>query len=177
MSQGKNHKYCSVALVLGISLLWGCSVNQSEPSADDELEDSVQEEFNQVPGGPVADVVSVEVTGNPNEYRFSVGIASADEGCHQYADWWEILTENGQLVYRRVLSHSHVNEQPFVRSGGPVAIGADTVVVVRSHMHPGGYGGRVMRGTVRSGFEEVKLRSDFAAEVESEPPQPPECAF
>ena len=124
-----------------------------------------------------ADVVSVEVTGSPNAYQFSVGIASPDEGCHQYANWWEVLTKEGELVHRRILDHSHVNEQPFVRSGGPVAIGADTIVVVRAHMHPGGYGGKVMRGTVQTGFEEMELESDFAAEVESEPPQPTGCAF
>jgi hypothetical protein len=179
MSQKKYRKcwLVTLCLVLGISLLWGCSVNQPGLREVDDLEESDQEEVDQVAGALGADVVSVEVTGSPNAYQFSVGIASPDEGCHQYADWWEVLSEEGELVYRRILTHSHVNEQPFVRSGGPVTIGADTVVVVRAHLHPGGYGGRVMRGTVQSGFEEVELGSDFAAEVESAPPQPTECAF
>jgi hypothetical protein len=125
----------------------------------------------------LADVISVQVTGNPHSYQFSVGIASPDQGCHQYADWWEVLTEEGQLVYRRILGHSHVNEQPFVRSGGPVEIEADAVVIVRAHMHPGGYGGKAMLGSVQSGFEEVELRPDFADDVESESPQPTGCAF
>lgn len=141
------------------------------------MESREEEEVDQVAGALGADVVSVEVTGDPNRYQFSVEIASPDEGCHQYADWWEVLTEEGDLIYRRILAHSHVDEQPFVRSGGPVAIGADTVVVVRAHMHPGGYGGRVMRGTVRMGFEEMEFDPDFAVEVESEPPLPTGCAF
>ncbi len=179
MSQRNYRKYRLVALcfVLGITLLGGCSENQLMFSEVDDLEGSDQEEVDQMTSALGADVVSVEVTGSPNVYQFSVGIASPDEGCHQYADWWEVLTKEGELVHRRILGHSHVNEQPFVRSGGPVAIGADTIVVVRAHMHPGGYGGRVMRGTVQTGFEEMELESDFAAEVESEPPQPTGCAF
>ena len=178
MSQGKNRKYWLVALKLGISfLLCGCSADQPELGTVDDLEKGGQNEISQETGAAVADVISVEVSGNPNEYQFSVEIASADKGCDQYADWWEILTEEGQLVYRRILAHSHVSEQPFLRSGGPVSIGVDTVVIVRAHMHPGGYNGNVMIGTVQSGFEEVALMPDFAVDVESEPPQPAECAF
>lgn len=141
------------------------------------MESSDQEEVDQVVSPLAADVVSLEVTGGSKSYQFSVGIASPDEGCHQYADWWEVLTEEGDLVYRRILAHSHVAEQPFVRSGGPVAIDADTVVVVRAHMHTGGYGGTGLKGTIRTGFEKLQFDPDFALEVESEPPQPTGCAF
>jgi hypothetical protein len=168
----RKHRFAAHYLVLGMSLLWGCSVNQPELGETETLEEVIQ-----VVDAVVADVISVEVTGDLNAYRFSVGIASPDTGCDQYADWWEVLTEEEELVYRRILAHSHVDEQPFVRSGGPVAIGPDTVVLVRAHMHPGGYGGRVMKGTVQAGFEAVDLGSDFAAQVESEPPQPTGCAF
>ena len=125
----------------------------------------------------VADVISVSVSSNPNDYQFSVGIQSPDTGCDQYADWWEVLSEEGSLIYRRILAHSHVNEQPFVRSGGPVPIEADDVVYIRAHMHPGGYGGDVFKGTVQGGFEESSVPSDFALEVETEEPQPGDCAF
>jgi hypothetical protein len=125
----------------------------------------------------VADVISVSVSGNPNDYQFSVGIQSPDTGCNQYADWWEVLSEEGSLIYRRILAHSHVNEQPFVRSGGPVPIAADDVVYVRAHMHPGGYGGAVFKGTVQDGFQEVMVSADFALEVEAQDPQPEGCAF
>ena len=69
-----------------------------------------------------AEVLSVNPNGEPGNYSFSVTISSPDEGCSQYADWWEVISLDGELVYRRVLHHSHVAEQPFTRSGGPVPI-------------------------------------------------------
>jgi len=124
-----------------------------------------------------ARVVSVRVTGRLNAYRFAVGVNSPDKGCRQYADWWEVLTGDGELVYRRILGHSHVEEQPFVRSGGPVPIDGKTVVLVRAHMNPGGYGDTAFKGSVTGGFQEVKLEPGFAANLEKAPPQPSGCAF
>lgn len=125
----------------------------------------------------VADVISVQVTGATNAYTFSVGIQSPDSGCGQYANWWEVLSEGGSLLYRRILTHSHVNEQPFVRSGGPVQIEATDIVYVRAHMHPQGYGGAIFKGSVQEGFEEATVNSDFAQDVETEAPQPGDCGF
>jgi len=124
-----------------------------------------------------SDVLSVRVAGEPNAYQFSVEVASPDTGCDQYADWWEVVSEEGELLYRRTLLHSHIDEQPFTRSGGPVPIGPDAVVIVRAHMYPGGYGGRAMRGSVADGFEAWEAAADFAPELEKAPPQPPACAF
>ena len=129
-----------------------------------------------MPESIVADVLAVEVTGQPNAYQFNVQVSSPDTGCDQYSDWWEVLSEDGQLLYRRVLLHSHVSEQPFSRSGGPVAVDEDTVVIVRAHMNTGGYGA-ALRGSTSSGFETVQLESGFAAEVEALPPLPEGCAF
>ncbi|HJN27098.1 MAG TPA: hypothetical protein QF604_04200 [Candidatus Latescibacteria bacterium] len=42
-----------------------------------------------------------------------------------------MVTTEGQLLYRRVLLHSHTNEQPFARSGSPVPIASDQQVWVR----------------------------------------------
>jgi hypothetical protein len=126
---------------------------------------------------PAAHVVSVDAAGAPQAYQFSVGVSSPDKGCRQYADWWEVVTEDGRLVYRRILLHSHVDEQPFVRSGGPVAVAPDAVVWVRAHMHPGGYGGKAMKGSVRGGFRETAMGAKFARELEQRTPQPDGCAF
>ena len=173
----RRYRHAALGFVLSISLLWGCSIQDPAFREVDEMESRDQEEVDQMASSLAADVVSLEVTGGPNEYQFSVGIASPDEGCNQYADWWEVLSEDGDLIYRRILAHSHVAEQPFVRSGGPVAVDADTIVIVRAHMHPSGYGGTGLKGTVRTGFEKIEFDPDFAVEVETEPPQPTGCAF
>jgi len=173
MSRGMYHEWLAVTVMLAGVLLSSCAPAPSEP----QVATPGSEEPEPVSGLPLADVISVAVTGDAGAYRFSVEIASPDEGCDQYADWWEVLTEDGQLIYRRILAHSHVNEQPFVRSGGPVAVGPDEVVVVRAHMHPGEYGGSAMRGTAAGRFEPVELAPDFAAGVEREEPQPAGCDF
>lgn len=124
-----------------------------------------------------AHVVSVEVRGEPGAYEFRVGIRSADAGCGRYADWWEVVSEDGRLLYRRVLLHSHVEEQPFVRSGGPVPIDATTVVWVRAHMSDGGYGGTAFKGSVEKGFARAPLAPGFAAGLARQAPLPEGCAF
>jgi len=124
-----------------------------------------------------ADVRSVRVSGEPGTYQFAVEIASPDTGCEQFADWWEVVSEDGQLLYRRILLHSHVDEQPFIRSGGPVDIAADAVVYVRAHMNTSGYGGTVVQGTVQDGFKPVEVETGFGSDLERIPPQPEDCAF
>jgi hypothetical protein len=170
-------KVIRITLILGATFLAGCSADQPQQSTKPGIETSTRKKLNQGAEAMTADVLSVNVTGSPSAYQFSVEIASPDTGCDQYADWWEVVTEDGQLLHRRILLHSHVNEQPFTRSGGPVEINADTVVIVRAHMNNSGYGGMAMKGTVDSGFTEVDLAPDFAASLASEPPQPEGCDF
>lgn len=124
-----------------------------------------------------ADVLDVQASGEPNAYQFSVTIFSPDQGCQQYADWWEVLNTDGELLYRRILLHSHTDEQPFTRQGGPVPIAADTVVWVRAHMNTGGYGGTAFTGSVQDGFQQADPGADFAPNVEEQPPLPEGCAF
>jgi hypothetical protein len=127
--------------------------------------------------GPLANVLSVEVSGSEGAYRFAVAIRSPDTGCGQYADWWEVVTPDGNLIYRRVLLHSHVGEQPFTRSGGPIPVEAGVRVIVRAHMAPSGYGGRAVAGAPNSGFSETSLEAGFAADLEQQEPLPDDCAF
>lgn len=124
-----------------------------------------------------ADVIAVETSGRAGGYQFSVTIRSPDKGCQQYADWWEVISQDGELLYRRVLLHSHVSEQPFTRSGGPVPVEPDAIVWVRAHMNPGSYGGMVMKGSVQSGFQPAALSPQFAADLEKKPPLPDDCMF
>lgn len=124
-----------------------------------------------------ASIVSVSAAGDAGSYTFSVGIESPDTGCSQYANWWEVITEDGTLVYRRILGHSHVDEQPFVRSGGSVAITENQVVIIRAHMNSSGYGTSVLKGSVSNGFTEDTLASSFASELTTQSPLPSSCAF
>lgn len=137
---------------------------------------------------PYANVTAVSATGSSGSYTFSVSVESADIDCTQYADFWEVLDESGALVYRRILEHSHTDENgttdpdapgnTFTRSGGPVAISEDQVVIVRAHMSNAGYEGMAMRGSVAAGFTAAPdIGSDFAADVEDDAPQPGACLF
>ncbi|WP_024770208.1 hypothetical protein [Aquimarina macrocephali] len=127
--------------------------------------------------GGKAEISSVSVNGEESKYSFSVGIKSPDTGCNQYADWWEVISEDGELLYRRILGHSHVNEQPFIRSGGPVPIKKDQIVYVRAHMNTSKYGNKVFKGSVNEGFTESMLDSEFANNLEIKQPLPDGCAF
>jgi hypothetical protein len=130
------------------------------------------------PESPVrADVVAVRISGSPGAYRFSVTVHSADTGCAQYADWWEVVGADGRLVYRRVLLHSHADEQPFERSGGPVPIQPDTTVWVRAHMSTTGYTGAALKGSVSGGFTPMTPAAEFAQALATQPPLPDGCAF
>ena len=130
-------------------------------------------------GDPLlSDVEAVAATGDPGAYTIAVTLRSPDVDCDQYADWWEVLTPEGTLVYRRILDHSHPDEQPFTRDGGPVKVGATDPLILRGHFHPTGYGGAAMSGTVAKGFVAApEIKKGFAPDVESQKPQPKECLF
>lgn len=125
----------------------------------------------------VAQVTNVTVSGEENRYVFSVTIASPDLGCDQYADWWEVIDLEGNLLFRRVLAHSHVTEQPFTRSGGSVPILENTEVYVRAHMNTTSYGSVVFKGSVSNGFSSDNLDGEFARVLENTDPLPNGCAF
>jgi len=148
-----------------IILLISCMKDKS-PQSDDPS-----------PNGSSVVVSDVNVSGEEGAYTFKVTLKSPDLGCNQYADWWEVISEKGELIYRRNLSHSHVNEQPFTRSGGPVPISKDENVFIRGHMNTNGYGLSGYFGNVTSGFLSYDLENDFATELETQQPLPPDCQF
>ena len=122
-------------------------------------------------------VTLVEAAGSPGSYTFNVTLSSPDTGCDQYADWWEVFRADSSLVYRRILAHSHVNEQPFSRSGGPADIQEDEIVFIRGHMNNLGYGQQVFKGSVKDGFVMDSLEVSYAAGLASTAPLPDDCAF
>ncbi len=90
-----------------------------------------------------ADVVKVAVERQGGSYRFDVTVAHADEGWQHYADGWNIVAPDGQIIATRVLYHPHVNEQPFTRSLSGVAIDSRIeTVTIRAHDLVHGYSGK-----------------------------------
>jgi hypothetical protein len=167
--------------LVSIVVLSGCIMVEQNLNETLESQPSVETEQveTELPVGEAvnADVISVEATGEAGQYLFSVGIKSPDIDCDQYADWWEVVTGKGELVYRRILLHSHAQEQPFVRSGGPVDVRPDQDILIRAHMNNSGYGGRAFKGSVKSGFNPADLAPGFAEDLAQEPPLPTDCGF
>ena len=173
--------------IAGALLLAGCQASPvsappdqipTDPTAESaEIEAAAAVAEAENADGAMATVEQVAVTGSEQAYTLTVTLASPDTGCDQYADWWEVITPEGDLIYRRILVHSHVDEQPFTRSGGPVEITADQTVIVRGHMHPSGYGDQAMTGSVAEGFTITTVALDFAQDLALAPPLPQDCTF
>ncbi len=124
-----------------------------------------------------ADVTRVMVSGPTGNYTFRVTLRSPDKGCSQYADWWEVVNDEGELVYRRILAHSHVSEQPFTRQGGAVKVEEAQNVWIRAHMNNSGYGGTAFYGNAKHGFATKDWPTGFGDNIENQKPQPGGCAF
>lgn len=90
-----------------------------------------------------ADVTEVAVRCNSeNTCTFAVTVRHDDEGWDHYADSFEILSDDGEVLGTRVLRHPHVNEQPFTRTFQGVKIPESVSGVrVRAHDSVHGYGG------------------------------------
>ena len=82
----------------------------------------------------LAKITAVECIGQPSSLTLSVTIESPDTGCDQYADWWEVFYPDSTLIYRRILGHSHVTEQPFTRTGGTFSVGLDEFILSLIHI-------------------------------------------
>jgi hypothetical protein len=93
--------------------------------------------------GGEADVLNVVVSCNSETVcRFDVTVKHHDEGWKHYANRWEVLSPDGEILATRVLAHPHDNEQPFTRSLSNVRIPNDLLeVVVRAHDLQHEYGG------------------------------------
>ncbi|MEO1802147.1 MAG: hypothetical protein AAFR62_17305 [Cyanobacteria bacterium J06629_2] len=157
--------------ILSLALIVGFSGHLASPTLRNAEAQTV------LAAADTAKVVAVEATGTGSNYTLAVTISSPDTGCDRYADWWEVITPEGELLYRRVLLHSHVDEQPFTRTGGTVAVSPDQPLIVRVHMSDDGYSAIAQQGTVAAGFSEVQLPTDFASSLANDEPLPTNCAF
>ena len=93
-----------------------------------------------------ADVVGVDISCTGDSIcRFDVTVRHDDEGWEHFANRWEILTPDGEVLATRVLAHPHDDEQPFTRSLRDVRIPPGlSEVVVRAHDLVHEYGGEVV---------------------------------
>lgn len=165
----------SFSTFLILLVLWTTCCSSTDNTVNPNI--GMQEEEMLETTNGVAQVTEVTVTGEDGGYTFSVTISSPDLGCNQYADWWEVIDTDGNLLYRRILAHSHVDEQPFTRSGGLVAVSEDTEVYIRAHMNTTSYGSTILKGSVANGFTSDSLDPEFAKELEEADPLPTSCAF
>lgn len=99
----------------------------------------------------LADVEFVKaVQAADGSWTFSVTVRHPDTGWEDYADGWDVMTPDGQVLkaapddpFTRLLLHPHVKEQPFTRSQSRIVIpDGVTRVTVRAHSLTRGFGGR-----------------------------------
>jgi hypothetical protein len=151
----------SAALLLVAALLVaGCSqTNESdapaEPAESDSsptasAETSPAEEGSSAGNGN-ADVTYVKAAqASDGTWSFEVTVAHPDTGWEDYADGWDVVTPDGEVLkadpadpFTRPLAHPHVDEQPFTRSQSGIEVpDGVTVVVVRAHDIVDGFGGK-----------------------------------
>ncbi|MDX1784617.1 hypothetical protein [Roseovarius sp. ZX-A-9] len=79
-------------------------------------------------------ITDVRVEKDGMAWRFHVTILHPDTGWDHYADGWEVLDADGNVLAYRKLHHPHVREQPFTRSMSNVMLPDGTrEVYVRAH--------------------------------------------
>jgi hypothetical protein len=107
-----------------------------------------------------ADVEFVRATlAADGTWRFEVTVRHPDTGWDDYADGWDVLTPDGQVLkidetdrFTRLLLHPHESEQPFTRSQSGVMVpDGVTEVIVRAHDLVDGFGGREVRVDLTAG--------------------------
>ena len=83
--------------------------------------------------GDVTIVDAVAKKTGDQVYAFNVTLKHADTGWDHYANEWQVLSEDEQVLGTRTLYHPHVEEQPFTRSLGSVQIPPNmTTVIIRA---------------------------------------------
>ncbi len=104
-------------------------------------------------GSADADVTYVRaVLAADGTWTFHVTVAHPDTGWEDYADGWDVVLPDGEVIqpdadspFTRLLLHPHQDEQPFTRSQSQIKIPAGiTEVRVRAHDLRSGFGGRTV---------------------------------
>ena len=94
-------------------------------------------------GAGPADVVGAQVRCSKNgKCIVWATVKHADEGWDHYANRWDVLGPDGEVIAKRVLRHPHVKQQPFTRALEGVAIPEDvSEVTIRANDSVHGLGG------------------------------------
>jgi hypothetical protein len=101
--------------------------------------------------GANADVTYVRaVQSDDGTWTFHVTVEHPDTGWEDYADGWDVVTPDGEVLkpdpeskFTRTLLHPHQNEQPFTRSQRGIEIPEGvTQVRIRAHDLVDGFGGQ-----------------------------------
>ena len=72
--------------------------------------------------GEVKVINATAKQGDDQSWTISVTLLHDDSGWDHYANRWDIIDADGNLLGSRELLHPHVNEQPFTRSLSSVEI-------------------------------------------------------
>ena len=100
-----------------------------------------------------ADVLFVKAEQRSDgKWTFTVTVSHPDKGWKDYADGWDVVTEDGSVLkanpsdpFTRLLLHPHESEQPFTRSQGGIAIPENVRrLTVRAHDLKDGFGGKTV---------------------------------
>lgn len=91
-----------------------------------------------------ADVIDAKARIIGEQLRISVTVKHDDEGWDHYADRWDIIAPNGDILGERILFHPHVNEQPFTRSHTIKIPENITSVTIQAHDNIHGLGGKTL---------------------------------
>lgn len=122
--------------LVGLLLAAGCATAATQPAT--ATPEPTEEPIT------LANVISVRALLQADgDWTFDVTVQHEDTGWEHYADLWEVLAMDGEVFATRVLTHPHVEEQPFTRSQSGIVIPEGvTQVRVRAHDLVHGYGGR-----------------------------------
>jgi hypothetical protein len=140
----------SVTVFVLVVVVVGCS-SGANPVATPELDGQATAMQAALDGAANADVVRVRaVQQEGGTWTFHVTVEHPDTGWDDYADGWDAVTPDGEVLkpdpdsrFTRELLHPHVDEQPFTRSQSGIRIPEGvTMVRVRAHDSVEGFGGR-----------------------------------
>jgi len=76
-----------------------------------------------------------------DRYRIDTTVKHEDAGWEHYADRWDVLDTEGNVLDSRVLAHPHDKEQPFTRSLTLTIPAGITSVIIRANDSVHGLGG------------------------------------